>query len=91
MLRVIATSEYKRVNIAIGMRKDIDFENDILLTRKYYISSFTGIGVLSSWILLWDRDLLVMFPWFCDNNIYAWGPSIHLCLPIEFKSRIVAI
>ncbi len=48
MLRVIATSEYKRVNIAIGMRKVIDFENDILLTRKYYISSFTGIGVLSS-------------------------------------------
>lgn len=48
MLQVIATSEYKRVNIAIGMRKDIDFENDILLTRKYYISSFTGISVLSS-------------------------------------------
>ena len=48
MWQVIATSECKEVNIAIGTRKDIDFGNDILLTRKYYISSFTGIGVLSS-------------------------------------------
>lgn len=34
MSQVIVTFESKRVNIAIRMRKDIDFENDILLNRK---------------------------------------------------------
>lgn len=34
MSQAIVTYESKRVNIAIRMRKDIDFENDILLNRK---------------------------------------------------------